>query len=118
MSRLAPGLLVVLLLIVGGCSRNPHYYLDKADKLAADGKSDEAVLIYRKAIQADDNFGEAYYRMGSLLWRVHKTQEAYAALLRAVELLPDRADVKAKLADLELASWLADDRRSVKLHDK
>jgi len=118
MSRLGPGLAVILLLLLAGCSRNPHYYFDKANKLAADGKPDEALLMYRKAIQRDDNFGEAYYRMGSLLWRVHRGQEAYAVLLRAVELLPDRADVKAKLGDLELASWLAEDHRSLKLHDK
>ena len=93
MSRLAPGLVALLPVVAffaGGCSRNPHYYFERAEKLAADGKPDEAVLMYRKAIQADDNFGEAYYRMGSLLWRAHKTQDAYAALLRAVELLPGR----------------------------
>ena len=118
MSRLGLGMIVILLLLAGGCSRNPHYYFDKANKLAADGKPDEALLMYRKAIQRDDNFGEAYYRMGSLLWRAHRAQEAYATLLRAVELLPDRADVKAKLGDLELASWLAEDHRSLKLHDK
>jgi tetratricopeptide (TPR) repeat protein len=108
----------LLLLLAGACGRNPHYYYDKANKLAAHGKPDEAVLMYRKAIQKDDNFGEAYYRMGSLLWRLHRTQEAYAALLRAVELLPERDDVKARLADLELASWLANDHRPVKLHEK
>ncbi len=62
--------------------------------------------------------GEAYYRRGSLMWSVHKPQEAYAALLRAVELLPDREDVKAKLGDVELAAWLSGDRRSAKLHDR
>jgi tetratricopeptide (TPR) repeat protein len=118
MSSVAPGLVAVLLLLAGGCSRNPHYYFDKANKLAANGKPDDAVLMYRKAIQADANFGEAYYRMGSLMWSVHKPQEAYAALLRAVELLPDREDVKAKLGDVEMVAWLSGDRRSVKLHDR
>ncbi len=118
MSRLALGLVAVLLVAAGGCSRNAHYYFDKANNLAASGKPDDAALMYRKAIQTDGNFGEAYYRMGSLMWSVHKPQEAYAALLRAVELLPDREDVKAKLGDVELAAWLSGDRRSAKLHDR
>jgi tetratricopeptide (TPR) repeat protein len=118
MRRLALGLVAGLLLVAGACSRSPHYYFDKANKLDAGGKTDEAALMYRKAIQADAGFGEAYYRMGSLLWRVHRTREAYAALLRAVDLLPGRDDVRIKLADLELSSYLADQRRPAALHDK
>src|ERR1700719_2056311 len=102
MNTRVSGLIAVLLLVTGGCSRSPQYYFDTAARLTADGKLDEAVLTYRKAIQADPNFGEAYYRLGSLLSRIPRTQEAYAALLRAVELLPAREDVKVKLAELEL----------------
>ena len=117
MSRLPPGIAAALLLVTGACSRNPHYYLDKANKLAAGGKPEDAVLIYRKAIQADPNFGEAYYQLGLTLWRIHRTQEAYATLLQAVQTMPDREDAKVKLADLELASYLSDNRRPKVLHD-
>jgi tetratricopeptide (TPR) repeat protein len=109
---------VIVLLMAGACSRNPHYYFDKATQLAAEGKPDDAVLMYRKAIQGDGNFGEAHFQLGVLLWRNRKMQEAYVELSHAVDLLPRRDDAKAKLADLEFSSYLADERHPKALFDK
>jgi cytochrome c-type biogenesis protein CcmH/NrfG len=74
--------------------------------------------VYRKAIQADPNFEDAWFQLGSLQVRVHKNRDAYASLQRAVELLPSRADVKVKLADLELTSYLSDEHHSAALYQK
>jgi len=40
--------------------------------------------------------------------RLKKIPEAYQDLVRAVDLLPSRDDVKVKLADLALTAYLAD----------
>ncbi len=110
--------IALLLALTGACNRNPRYYFDKATKLAAEGKTDDAVLTYLKAIQGDTSFGEAYFQLGTLLWRAHRVPDAYAALSRAVELLPRRDDIKVKLADLELTSYLADERHPGALYSK
>src|SRR5436190_23483681 len=111
-------LMALLVLLCAACARSPQSYVDKDNKLSAEGKYEDAVLNYRKAIQGDPNNGEAHYQLGLLLERAHKMQEAYQLLSRAVELLPNREDVKVKLGDLMLSSYLLDKRRPKTLHDK
>jgi tetratricopeptide (TPR) repeat protein len=118
MSRLFPALALALAFLCGACSRSPQYYLDKGNRLAAAGKYDDALLNYRKAIQADPNNGDAYYQVGLAMVRLRRTAEAYSTLSRAGELLPGRDDVQVKLADFILTSYLADRRRPQTLYDK
>jgi hypothetical protein len=47
-----------------------------------------------------------------------KPADEFQALSRAVDLLPNRDDVKVKAADLVLSSFLADNRRPKTLHDR
>ena len=45
------------------CLQSPQGYLAKGNQFFGAGKNEEAILNYRKAIQKDARFGEAYYRL-------------------------------------------------------
>ncbi len=92
-------------------------YLARGNEFFEQEKLDEAVLQYRKAIQKDANYGEAWRRLGLLERKRNQPQPAYAALSRAVELLPDNAEVRVELADLALSAYLPDPRRPVTLYE-
>ncbi len=109
---------LALFVILAACSRSPQSYLEKGNKLAAQGKYTDAALNYRKAIQKDERFGEAYFQLGSVNLQLGKASDAYQYLVRAAELLPARDDVKVKLADLALRAYIADKRRPAKLYDQ
>jgi tetratricopeptide (TPR) repeat protein len=111
MYRLVPIGGVLLALLSTACSRSPQYYLDIANKLAAQGHYADADLNYRKAIQKNSAFGEAYFQLGLINLKQGKVQPAYQALSTAAQLLPAREDVQSKFADLALTLYLADPRR-------
>jgi tetratricopeptide (TPR) repeat protein len=106
------------MLLEGACSRSPSYYLDKGDKLYAKAAYADAALNYRKAIQKDGSFGPAYYQLGLSELRLGKTSDAYQALSRAADLLPNREDVKLTLGGLAIAAYVADRRRPEVLRKK
>jgi len=110
--------LVAVILLQGACSRSARYYVDKGDKLFAKGSYADAELNYRKATQKDSTFGPAFYQLGLSELRLGKPPEAYTALSRAADLLPNREDVKVTLADLSLQAYLGDRRRPVALYNK
>jgi len=62
LNRFLSGVILGLLLSTVGCMRSANYYLDKGNELFAKGNFAEAELNYRKAIQKDQNLGEAHYR--------------------------------------------------------
>jgi tetratricopeptide (TPR) repeat protein len=116
---------VLLALLTAACIRSANYYVNKGNQLAAQGKYAEAELNYRKAIQKNANLGEAFYQLGLTSLKEGKTIDGYRDLARAVQLMPNRDDVKVKLADLALTIFIADRRRpqvpwdeAVKLSDE
>src|SRR5215831_6159360 len=62
------------------CNRSPQAYLVKGDKFAADHKYADASIQYRKAIQKDLKYGEAFYRLGLSELEQGNLREAYRAL--------------------------------------
>jgi tetratricopeptide (TPR) repeat protein len=130
-SKLIRMMLLVLLLLQFGCRMNrdaaKQSYLENGNKLSAAGNWEEASINYRKAIQLDNNFGEAYYRLGLAECRRGNLTEGVTALTRAVALMPARDEVKVALADnalslfLQARSWPAHDqaaRAIAQLHDQ
>lgn len=93
---------------LSGCITSKQSYVSKGNKLYDAGKYDDAALNYRKAIQKDPNYGEAYYRFGLSAIKQDHPLEAYDSLYRAAQLLPDRTDVIEKFADVSLSFYLAD----------
>src|SRR5215831_4715158 len=99
MRRLLLAVAMLLALCAAACRRRPAYYLEKGNQSFDEQQYADAELNYKKALQADAAFGEAYYRLALVELRVSKPREAYQALSRASELLPARDDVKVALAD-------------------
>jgi tetratricopeptide (TPR) repeat protein len=112
-------LTIPAILFLDGCGwRSPSNYVDKGNRLLALGKAAEASLNYRRAIQKDANFGEAYYRLGLALIRLERPAEALPAFERAARLMPARRDIKVAAADLSLAVLLAGAGNAVALRDR
>ncbi len=100
------------LLFLGSCratkeAQKQHYYQEGMDRYAK-AQYKEASLAFRKAIQKDPEFGEAYYRLG--LAELHPDGDlprAVTALRRATVLLPYKEEPKIKLAEIYLQSYIA-----------
>src|SRR5579871_284740 len=118
MRKLILVLLPLVILLEAGCIRNSQYYLDKGNKLAAQGKYADAELNYRKAIQKNVNLGEAFYQLGLTYMNLRRTPDAYQTLLQASKLMPAREDVAVKLADFCWAVYSSDRRRPQVLFDR
>ena len=108
----------VLALFATGCGRNAAHYADLANQELAARKLDDASINFRKAIQKDPKFADAYYGLGKVLLQQGKAPDAYAALTRAVELAPSNLGPKQLLANLVLAAYLSDSRHPKNLYDQ
>jgi tetratricopeptide (TPR) repeat protein len=91
-------------------------YVEKGNVLFQQGKYEAAAINYRKAIQKDSNYGEAYYRLGLNEAKQGDASEAYNALFRANQLLSTDVEVKEKFADFCLEYYLKDPTRPAKLY--
>ena len=99
-------LLLPLILTAASCSRDPKVqaqrYLANGNKFFEKTKYKEASIMYRRALQRDLRFGEAYYRLGLTDIKLASYSDAARMLRRAVELQPDNTDAATKLADIYL----------------
>lgn len=100
--------LLPLLLVLASCSRDPkaqaQRYVENGNKFFAKAKYKEASIMYRKALQKDLRFGEAYYRLGLTDLQLRNYGDAIHQLQRAVSLQPDNTDAMIKLADIYLVA--------------
>jgi tetratricopeptide (TPR) repeat protein len=98
--------LPILLLLLVSCNRDPKVkaqrQLENANKFFAKAKYREAAILYRRAIQLDMRFGEAYYRLALTELKLGSYGDAMRGLRRAVELQPQNTDAITKLADIYL----------------
>lgn len=105
-----------LFLIVASCTSDPKAQaqraVDNGNKFFAKGKYREAGLMYRRALQKDLKFGEAYYRLGLTELKLSDFGGAAHSLLRAVDLQPQNTDAITKLADLFLLASYSDKTRA------
>ncbi len=114
--RKAAGVCIALLAITA-CTTT-RGYVEKGNFLDAQGKYEEAAINYRKAIQKDPNYGDAYYRLGLLAIQTRNAPEAYNSLYRASQLLPNNVEVKEKFAGFCFDDYLKDPRRPQKLYQQ
>ena len=105
-------ILLPVLLAASSCTLDPkaqaQRYLDNGNKFFDKGKFKEASIMYRRALQKDMRFGEAYYRLGLTDLKLAAYGDAAQKLRRAVELQPQNADAATKLADLFLLASTQD----------
>ncbi|MGV3771532.1 MAG: tetratricopeptide repeat protein [Verrucomicrobiales bacterium] len=66
------------------------------------GKHNEALASYQKALNIDRNFSVAYYNLGSLLFEMNKLPDALSALTSYTILNPNTEDAWLKIAAIQL----------------
>ena len=107
-------LILPLLALAAGCNRDPEAAQQKlintGNKYFNSEHYREASIIYRRAIQKDRRYGEAYYRLGLAEVKLGRYRQAMGALRRAIDLQPDNEDAYSQLADIELAVYLSNPR--------
>ena len=64
------------------------------------GKSKEAELLTRKAIELKPDFAGAHFNLGNILTTLGKSKEAETSYLKAIELKPDFAEAWTNLASI------------------
>jgi tetratricopeptide (TPR) repeat protein len=115
-----PGRLAIailpLLLLLGGC-RSAANYLEKGNAAFHRGQFEEASLNYRKAVQKDSSFGEAYYRAALAELKLNKAAEALQDLKQAVRLMPDNQPAREELTNLMLGAYIGDPSHPKFLYD-
>jgi tetratricopeptide (TPR) repeat protein len=105
--------LVVVLaaLTLVACSRDPNVakkrYLENGNKYFAKGKYKEASIMYRNALQKDQRYGLAYYRLALTDLKLNRIPNALGELRRAIELIPkdqpEHLESEVRLAEIYLA---------------
>ncbi|MBZ5580236.1 MAG: tetratricopeptide repeat protein [Acidobacteriia bacterium] len=108
----------VFILLAVSCGKSPARLVEQGNQAFKAHKLDEASIDFRKAIQKDANFADAYFGLGQVLLQKGNAPQAYAAWSRAVELAPQNLEAKQKLADLALAGYLSDRRHPKNLYDE
>lgn len=103
-------IITLLALMSVACLRSPEYYVNRGNQLAKDGKYAEAELNYRNALKKNVKYGDAYYQLALNDLKMGKVGDAYRHMGTAVQLMPNRDDVKVKMADLSFSLYLADPR--------
>ncbi|MEP7362430.1 MAG: tetratricopeptide repeat protein [Acidobacteriota bacterium] len=103
--------IIVLLVACGSAETQKKRLVEAGNKFFKEGKFKEASIIYRKSLQKDARYGEAYYRLGLSELRLGRYGEALRALERASELQPENDDAHARLGDLYLSIYLSDKNR-------
>lgn len=97
-------------LLACSCGLTKQKAFDRGTKLYEKGQYAEASIEFRRAIQKDVNFGEAYLKLGLTERKRGDQKAASEALLHAVALMPSRVEPKAELADLYINAYMADPR--------
>lgn len=116
--RVSQTVFILLALLTDGCqlSSSKESYLERGNALATDGKYDDAILQYRKAIQKDPRYGEAYVRLGDVFAKQNKPEEAHRALSQAVELMPGSEEAKISLGRIALNTLISSPQRPLILY--
>jgi TolA-binding protein len=63
----------------------------QANQLLRDGKLEDAVAIYQKAIDQNPNFYLSHHNLGEVLWKFGRLEEAATAFQKAIQLKPSAA---------------------------
>lgn len=117
--RLLPSAnLLLLFFTLVSCSRIPRHYLEKGNELFAAGKYEDASINYRKAIQGNGSYGDAYYRLGLTSLKLGDPGGAVEYLSRAASLMPGRQEVEVALAEACIGGYSRDRRRPKQLYDE
>jgi len=101
-------LALTAVLAAAGCSHDSEalkrQYLSSGDAYVAQRKYADAIIQYRNAIQEDDHFGEARFKLASAYIRFGDGSRALAESVRAADLMPEDIEAQLQAANLLLLS--------------
>ncbi len=120
MSRSRSTIFLAALLLIVACSKTSRKvsYVEKGNRLASEGKYEDAEIFYRKALQIDPKMPDALYRLGMTEFKQGKVLPAYQMLNQAASIDPKNVDIVTHAADLNLNLYLSDLRRPKALYDR
>jgi predicted O-linked N-acetylglucosamine transferase (SPINDLY family) len=72
----------------GGFSDNAEGCYNKGNLLRDQGKTDEAIACYQKALKLNPNYAEAYNNMGNMLRDQGRIREAMESYTKAIQIAP------------------------------
>ncbi len=110
--------LVLLVIFSNACSRSAKSYLESGKKYFDSGKYDDAIILYRKAIQKEPKSGEAYYRLALANLKLGKIPDAYQALSAASTYSTDNEEIQSVFADFCFELYLLDPKHPKGFYDK
>lgn len=99
-----------------GSEEEKQLHLRNGNRYFEQKKYHKAIIEYANAIQIDDKFGEARYRLAESYAVLGNTQGAYGQYIRAADLLPDVPEVQIKTGTLLLMNGRFEDARSKARH--
>ena len=107
----------LLLVSLSACKSDPQAtareHFEKGEKQLADKKVAEAIIEYRRAIQADPRLGQARLRLADAYVQTGDGANALREYVRAAELLPDDSDAQIKAGNFMLAAGRFADAQGV-----
>jgi tetratricopeptide (TPR) repeat protein len=97
--------------VAWGCSDEASDvdHLDRGRRALAAGKSKEAIIEFKNAVDRDSKSGEARLQLADAYAATGQPEFAYRAYLRAADLLPDDAQAQRKAATYLLMARQFDD---------
>jgi predicted O-linked N-acetylglucosamine transferase (SPINDLY family) len=81
-------------------AKDPNYFFNFGNRLRAQGKFEEAIAAYRRAIGIKPDFAEAHSNLGIMLVVQGKLEEAIAAFRRAISIKPDHTEAHSNLGTM------------------
>ncbi len=100
---------ILLALAFTGCDSDPKVarqkYLETGDRYFKNEKYREAIIFYKRALQKDARFAQAYYQLGNAEMKRGSPIDAMRAYQRCVELDQNNIDAATKLAEIFLAIY-------------
>src|SRR5690349_21714204 len=113
--RLTGGIAALLFVFASGCSRDPHTAMLKfaksGDAYAAAGKTSEAIIEYRNALEKDPRAGDVRVKLAEAYLQTGQGAKAVQEYARAADLLPD-PQVQVKSGNLLLLARRFDDAKA------
>src|SRR4051812_16752094 len=108
--------LVLSCTVLSGCGKDAAKVKAQAfgrgNQYFAKEQYKEAIVEYRRAIQADPNFGDARAKLGEAYLKTNEVAAAYQQTVRAADLLPNNNEVQVRAGNLLLAAAKFEDARS------
>lgn len=100
-----------------GC-RSSHDYIAEGDRFLSLEKYDDAILIYRKAIQKNPSSARAYCQLGLAYRAINDNKRAYVCFERAVALDKELERAQIELGNLYLGDYLLESAKEPAVYGK